>query len=137
VRRVAQQKEIQPVFASKALQQLDRVGTYPDNDHTVLFEPCFCVTELGRFYRSTRGIRFGIKENQNAFPFEIFQRHFFAFVGRKYKVGSPLAYFQHHCPPRPQILFGSFRFSANSFTNILVPAASPAVQSSHLPLSLP
>src|SRR5262249_51368468 len=100
--------------------------------------------KLGRFDCSTRGIRFGVKENQNALPFEIFQRHFFAFIGRKHKVGSLLAYFQHHGPPRPQNLFGSFRFSVNSLTkypcfriqlgsSALTLTASPAVKRAVIP----
>jgi hypothetical protein len=69
--RIAQQKKIQLLFCPEALEQLDRIGADTHDGHLLLVEFFFCVTKLGRLDRSTRGVGFGIKENDGAPALEV------------------------------------------------------------------
>ena len=68
---IAEQREIEFVLVAEALQGLHRVGTGSENGDTELVELLFCVAKLGRFNRSTRSIRLGKKEEQDAAALEI------------------------------------------------------------------
>jgi hypothetical protein len=95
MRGIAQQIEIQFVFGSKALQQFKGIGAYSYDDHSLMVELCFCVSKLGRFNRSTRCIRFGVKEKQNALAFEISERNFFSLIRRKCEIGGFFTDLEH------------------------------------------
>jgi hypothetical protein len=71
VRGIAEQRKIQFVLVAEVLQGLHRIGAGSENGDTELIEFLFCVTKLGRFDRSTRGVRFGEKEKQYAAALEI------------------------------------------------------------------
>jgi hypothetical protein len=95
VRGIAEQREIEFVLVAEVLQGLHRVGAGSENRDTELIELLFCVTKLGRFDRSTRGVRFGEKEKQDAAAFEVFQRELFAAVGGESEFGGFVANFEH------------------------------------------
>ena len=95
VRGIAEQREIEFVLVAEVLQGLHRVGAGSENRDTELIELLFCVTKLGRFDRSTRGVRFGEKEKQDAAAFEVFQRKLFAAVGGKGEFGGVVADLEH------------------------------------------
>ena len=69
---IAEQGEIELPLAAEFLQILQRVGAGSEDGDTELVELLFCVAKLGRFNRSTRGIRFRKKEEQNAAALEVF-----------------------------------------------------------------
>jgi hypothetical protein len=71
VRGIAEQREIQFVFVAEVLQGLHGVGAGSKNGDAELVELLFCVTKLGRFDRSTGGIRFRKKEKKDAAALEI------------------------------------------------------------------
>jgi hypothetical protein len=60
-----------------------------------MVELCFCVAKLGRFDRSTRRIRFGIKEYQQALTFEFVERNFFPFIGGEGEIGGFVTDLEH------------------------------------------
>jgi hypothetical protein len=95
VRGVAEQKKIQFPLSSETLQQFHRVRTGANDHHAVLVKFRFCVTKLGRFDGSTRGIRFGKKEDQEALSLEASQRNFFPLIGTQCKVRRFVADFEH------------------------------------------
>jgi hypothetical protein len=95
VRGIAEQREIQFVLVAEVLQGLHRIGAGSENGDTELVELLFCVTKLGRFDRSTGGVRFGEKEEQDAAALEILQRELLAAVGGEGEFGSFVADFEH------------------------------------------
>jgi hypothetical protein len=92
---IAEQREIQFVFVAEVLQGLHRVGAGSENGDTELIKLLFCVAKLGRFNRSTWGVRFRKKEEQNAAAFKILKRELFASVGSEGEFGGFVADFEH------------------------------------------
>jgi hypothetical protein len=95
VRGIAEQREIQFVLVAEVLQRLHRVGAGSEDGDTELVELLFCVAKLGRFDRSTGGVRFGEKEKQDAAAFKILKRELFAAVGGEGEFGGFVADFEH------------------------------------------
>jgi hypothetical protein len=65
----------------------DSVGAHAENGDTEIVELPFCVTKLGRFYRSTRCAGFGVEEEQDLLAGEVLERDVFALVGLEVKGG--------------------------------------------------
>ena len=95
VRGVAEQREIEFPLVAEILQGLHRVGAGSENGNTELVKLLFCVAKLGRFDRSTGGIRLWKKEEQHAAALEILKRELFAAVGGEGEFGSFVADFEH------------------------------------------
>ena len=72
VRRIAEQREIEFVFVAEVLKSLHRVGADSENGDTECVEFLFCVTKLGRFDCSTRGVCFREEEEQDVTALELF-----------------------------------------------------------------
>jgi hypothetical protein len=73
----------------------DGIGAHAEDGDAELVEILFCVTKLGRFYRSTGGVCFGVEEEENALASEVFERDLFAFVGFEAEGGGFGAKFEH------------------------------------------
>jgi len=73
----------------------DGIGAQSKDGDAELVEFLFCVTKLGRFYRSTGGVGFGEEKEQDALGVEIFQGEFFALVRLETEIGGFGAWFQH------------------------------------------
>jgi hypothetical protein len=73
----------------------DGIGAHAEDGDAELVEFFFCVTKLGRFYRSTGGVGFGVEEEDDALAVEIFQGELFAFVRLKTEIWGFSAWFQH------------------------------------------
>jgi hypothetical protein len=69
---IAEQREIELPLVAEILQGLYRIGAGSKDGDTELIELLLCVTKLGRFDRSTRGIRFRKEEEQDAAALEVF-----------------------------------------------------------------
>jgi hypothetical protein len=78
---IAEQGEIQFLFFLEEGERFDGIGAHPEDGDAVLVKFRFCVTKLGRFNRSTRSIRLGVEEKQDALTFEVIQGDFLAVVG--------------------------------------------------------
>ena len=72
VRWVTEQRKIKLPLVAEILQGLHGIGAGSEDGDTQLIELRFCVAKLGRFDCSTRGIRFGEKEEQDAAALEVF-----------------------------------------------------------------
>ena len=72
VRGIAEQWKIEFPLVAEILQGFHGIGAGSEDGDTQPIELRFCVTKLGRFDRSTRSIRFGEKEEQDAAALEIF-----------------------------------------------------------------
>jgi hypothetical protein len=59
---VAEQREVELFLLFERGLGLDGVGAHPEDGHAELVESFFCVTKLGRFDDSTRGVGFGKEE---------------------------------------------------------------------------
>ncbi|MFZ3379801.1 MAG: hypothetical protein WA193_09265, partial [Candidatus Acidiferrales bacterium] len=66
------------------------------------FELLEGVTKLGRFVRSTGGIRLGIKIKNHIFPVKILQRNGRAAVVNTVEVRCLVAFFEHEVPSAPR-----------------------------------
>src|SRR5258707_13989135 len=82
VRGVAEQREIEFPLVAEILQSLHRVGAGSENGDTAQVKLLFCVAKLGRFDRSTGGIRLSKKEEQHAPALAILKRGAIAAVVR-------------------------------------------------------
>jgi len=71
VRGIAEQAEIKLLFFLEARQLLLGISTGAQDCHILFIEVPLCVTELGRFGRSTRCVGFGKKEQHHALAFKI------------------------------------------------------------------
>ena len=78
---VAEQAEIEFVFFLEGSESFDGVSAQAEDGHAEFVEILFCVTKLGRFYRSTGGVGFGVEEEEDALAGEVLEGDFFAFVG--------------------------------------------------------
>jgi len=71
MRGIAEQREIELLFFLEARERSLGISAGAQNCHIVLIEVPLCVTELGRFGRSTRCVGFGKKEQHHALAFKI------------------------------------------------------------------
>jgi hypothetical protein len=69
---VAEQREIELVFFLERSESFDGVGAHAEDGDAELVEVLFCVTKLGRFYRSTSGVGFGVEEQEDTAASEVF-----------------------------------------------------------------
>jgi hypothetical protein len=69
---IAEQREIEQVFFLEGRESFDRVGAHAEDGDAELVEVLFCVTKLGRFYRSTSGVGFGVEEQEDTAASEVF-----------------------------------------------------------------
>jgi hypothetical protein len=83
VGRVTEQGEIEFVFLFEGSESFDGIGAQAEDGDAELVEFFFCVAKLGRFYRSTGSVGFGVEEEEDALAGEVFERDFSAFVGLK------------------------------------------------------
>ena len=90
---IAQEREIQFLLALEALQQLHGIGACAQDDNAAFVKFRFCVTELGRFDRSTRSVRFWEDKEDDAFPLVMAQVDFGTFVRVQGEVGGFVADF--------------------------------------------
>ena len=70
---IAEQREIKFVLVAEVLQRLHRIGAGPEDGDTQPIELLFCVTKLGRFDRSTRGVRLRKEKEHDPAAFKIFK----------------------------------------------------------------
>jgi hypothetical protein len=71
---IAEQREIELVFSLERRESFDGIGAHAEDGDVELVKFLFCVTKLGRFYRSTGGVGFGVEEEENAPAGEVFER---------------------------------------------------------------
>jgi hypothetical protein len=93
--RIAEQGEIELLLFLEGGLGFDGIGAHSQDGDAQLVEFFFCVTKLGRFYRSTRGVRFGKEKEEDALASEVFERDYFAFVGFEAEGGGFGAKFEH------------------------------------------
>src|SRR5258708_12554392 len=96
VRGIAEQREIELPLVAEILQSLHRVGAGSENGDTELVKLLFCVAKLGRFDRSTGGIRLWKKEEQHAAALEILKLALFPAVGGEGAFLTFLTDFEHN-----------------------------------------
>ena len=68
---IAEQRKIELPFVAEFLQGLHRISAGSEYGDTQPIELRFCVAKLGRFNRSTRGVCFWKKEQQDAAALEV------------------------------------------------------------------
>ena len=95
VRGIAEQWEIQFLFGLERSLGFNGIGAEAKDGDAKFFEFFFCVTKLGRFYRSTAGVGLWVEEEEDALAGEVFEREFFALVGLEAEGGSFGADFEH------------------------------------------
>jgi hypothetical protein len=69
---IAEQREIEILLGLEGGLGFDGIGAHAEDGHGVLVEILFCVTKLGRFNGSTRGIGFRVEEEENALAGVVF-----------------------------------------------------------------
>jgi hypothetical protein len=92
---IAKQEEIELLLLLEGGLSFDGVRAHSKDGDAELIEVLFCVTKLGRFYRSTGRVCFGEEKKQDAPPREVFERDLLAFVGFEAKGWSFGTYFEH------------------------------------------
>jgi len=92
---IAEQKEIEILLGLEGGLGIDGIGAHAEYGDAVLVEIFFCVAKLGRFNGSTRGIGFGIEEEEDALAGIVFKGDGFAFVGKEAEGGGFGADFEH------------------------------------------
>jgi hypothetical protein len=73
----------------------DGVGAHAEDGYTQLVEVFFCVAKLGRFYRSTGSVGFGVEEEEDLSAGEVLEGDGLAVVGWETEGGGFGADFQH------------------------------------------
>ena len=63
---IAEQGEIEVLLFLEGGLSLDGIGAHAKDGDAELVEFWFCVTKLGRFYRSTRSVGFGEEKEDDA-----------------------------------------------------------------------
>jgi len=92
---IAEQGKIEVLLFLEGGLSLDGIGAHSKDGDSELVEVFFCVTKLGRFYRSTGGVGFGEEKEEDTPACEVFERDFFAFVGFEAERGGFGADFEH------------------------------------------
>jgi hypothetical protein len=88
---IAQQRKIQPVLVPEGGQRFDGIAAGAENRYIELVEMLLCVTKLGRFDRSTRGVGLGEEKEEHALAAKIGKRDVLVVVGFQPEVGSFVA----------------------------------------------
>ena len=84
---IGEQRKIEIVLGFEGGLGFDGIGAHAEDGHTMIVEVFFCVTKLGRFDRSTRGVGFGVEEEEDAMALEISQGNKRVVVGFKAEAG--------------------------------------------------
>ena len=92
---IAEQGEIEILLCLKRSKSFDGIDAHSEDGDAELVEFFFCVTKLGRFYRSTGSVGFGKEKEEDALAREVFDRDVFAFVGFEAEGGGLGTYFEH------------------------------------------
>jgi len=92
---IAQKRKIEPLLGLEALQSLHRIGACPYYRRAGLFEFFLGVTKLGRFGCSTGSIGFREEKQHQMLALKVFQRNFFAFIGKECEIRSFITDFEH------------------------------------------
>jgi hypothetical protein len=92
---IAEQGEIELLLFLEGGLGFDGIGAHAEDGDAELVEIFLCVTKLGRFYRSTGGVGFGVEEEEDALASEVFERDVFAFVGFEAEGGGFGTKFEH------------------------------------------
>jgi hypothetical protein len=71
----------------------DGIAAHADDNDAKLVELLFCVTKLGRFYRSTGSVGFWIEKEQDALASKVGEGDVVAGVVLQAKCGGLVAYF--------------------------------------------
>jgi hypothetical protein len=97
---IAQQRKIELVLFLEPGQGFYGIATGAQNRHIQLVELLLCVTKLGRFDRSTRGVRLRKEKEEYALAAKVGKRDVLVVVGLYTEVGSLVAWFEHLDAPR-------------------------------------
>jgi len=92
---IAEQGEIEILVFLEGGLGLYGIGAHSKDGDTELVEVFFCVTKLGRFYRSTGGVGSGEEKKQDTLAGEVFEGDFLVFVGFEAERGGFGADFEH------------------------------------------
>jgi hypothetical protein len=92
---IAEQGEIETLVFLEGGLGLYGIGAHSKDGDAELVEVFFCVTKLGRFYRSTGRVCSGEEKEEDAVSREVFERDFFVFVGFEAERGGFGADFEH------------------------------------------
>ena len=95
---IADQRKIQFLLSAKARQNFFRIVAGADDGNSQLVEVLLCVTKLGRFCRSTGGVRFGKEKQDDTLALVGFQREFATFVRLQSKIRGFVADHKHESP---------------------------------------
>jgi hypothetical protein len=85
---ITEQGEIEFVFLFEGREGFDGVGAHAEDGDAEFVELLFCVTKLGRFYRSTGGVGFGVEKEEDAPASEVFEGDGLAIVGWEAEAGG-------------------------------------------------
>jgi len=97
---IAQQRKIQLLLFLEAGLRFYGIPAGSQDDHIQLVELLLCVTKLGRFGRSTRGVGLRKEKQEHALAAKIGERHVFAVVSFYLEFRSLIASFQHAQSPQ-------------------------------------
>jgi hypothetical protein len=92
---ITEQREIEILLSLEGGLGFDGIGAEAEDGNSEFIEIFFCVTKLGRFYRSTSGASFGVEEEENSLAGEVFEGEVGAFVGFQAEGGGFGANFEH------------------------------------------
>jgi len=92
---IAEQGEIEILVFLEGGLGLYGIGAHSKDGDTELVEVFFCVTKLGRFYRSTGRVCSGEEKKQDTLAGEVFEGDFLVFVGFEAERGGFGADFEH------------------------------------------
>jgi hypothetical protein len=92
---VTEQGKIEILLGLEPSLGFDGIGAHAEDGDAELVEVFFCVAKLGRFNGSTGSVGFGVEEEEDALAGEVFERDWFAFVGREAEGGGFGADFEH------------------------------------------
>ena len=95
---IADQRKIQFLLSAKARQNFFRIAAGADDGNSQPVEVLLCVTKLGRFCRSTGGVRFGKEKQDDTLALVGFQREFATFVRLQSKIRGFVADLKHESP---------------------------------------
>jgi hypothetical protein len=92
---VAEQGEIEGVLGLERGLGFDGVGAHAEDGDSEIVEILFCVAKLGRLYRSTGSVGFGVEEKNDAPAGEVLEGDGLAIIGLETEGGGFGAYFEH------------------------------------------
>jgi hypothetical protein len=85
---VGEQRKIDLVLGLERSLRFDGIGAHADDGYTVFIEVILCVTKLGRFDRSTRGVGLGVEKKEDALAVKIGKGEICSVVGFEAEAGG-------------------------------------------------